>query len=75
MMGLYVEVMCDVRLDTGYWQDTPPYGYVACHSATNDNPQGGSIAEARKAARKGGWLVQGGKTVCPYCRKHQEPQP
>lgn len=75
MMGLYVEVMCDVRLDTGYWQDRPPYNYVTCHSAANNNPQGTTVASARKAAKKAGWLVQGSRTVCPYCCKYQGPQP
>lgn len=70
-MGLYVEVMCDRRLETGYWQQNPPYGYVRCFSQdNNNNPQGPTIAAARKAARKDGWLVESsGYCVCPYCRK------
>lgn len=64
-MGLCVEVMCDVR------DETPIYVgaiFHRCESYGNNNPQGRSVAEARAAARKAGWVVIGGWTCCPGCK-------
>ncbi len=67
-MGLYVEVMCDLRLP---WPDGWRGHLVNhCYSDRNNNPQGRTPAEARKTARKQGWLVEAsGYCVCPNCRK------
>jgi hypothetical protein len=67
-MGLYVEVMCDRRLP---WPNGER-GHIInrCYSDRNDNPQGHTVAQARKAAKKQGWLIEsGGYCVCPNCRK------
>jgi hypothetical protein len=63
-MGLYVEVMCDVR------DETPLPGNALdhrCASHRSDNPQGHSIREARQSARKEGWKLKGGWACCPDC--------
>jgi hypothetical protein len=62
-MGLYVEVMCDVRADAS----TPDFRHF-CWSDRNDNPQGGTPKEARAEARRQGWkLGRGRAAVCPNC--------
>lgn len=63
-MGLYVEVMCDERKE---WPEGSHRLNHRCYSDRNDNPQGHTVAEARKAARKQQWLVRGSYTVCPGC--------
>jgi hypothetical protein len=66
-MGLYVEVMCDVRKE---WPKTAEYAgklRARCESYNSDNPQGHTVAEAKKAAKAAGWKVRGGVTVCPGC--------
>lgn len=63
-MGLYVEVMCDVRDETPLSVGSIHH---RCESHENDNPQGHSIGEARRAARKAKWIVIGNFTCCPNC--------
>lgn len=68
-MGLYVEVTCDVRKG---WPKVPLYeGQIIhrCLSHRSDNPQGGTVADARKAAKKQGWYVEAYYAICPECRK------
>lgn len=63
-MGLYVEVMCDVR------DETPLHAGAIrhrCESHENNNPQGRSIRQARAEARKAGWKIIGGWSCCPPC--------
>jgi len=65
-MGLYVEVMCDLRLSGSDLKNPLLH---RCHSDRNDNPQGVSASDARAQARKAGWLVgPGNKAICPGCR-------
>lgn len=64
-MGLYVEVMCDLKLS-----GSKPGNILVhkCISDRGDNPQGYSVASARKDARAQGWKVgPGNKAVCPGC--------
>lgn len=64
-MGLYVEVMCDLRKAGSDPKD--PLRPL-CWSDGNDNPQGGSVRDARFEARRQGWkLGRGRAAVCPGC--------
>lgn len=64
-MGLYVEVMCDVR-KMGADPDRPLR--ALCWSDENDNPQGRSVVEARTEARKQGWKIgPRSAAICPGC--------
>lgn len=64
-MGLYVEVMCDIK--KGGIDPIHPTLH-RCHSLRSDNPQGPSIAAARHAAREAKWKIgPGKKAICPGC--------
>ena len=71
-MGLYVEMMCDVRKA---WPRTDAYrGKLEnrCISDRSDNPQGHTIAEARREAKQQGWKLNGDWACCPNCWKKLE---
>jgi hypothetical protein len=72
-MGLYCEVMCDLRISgTDPRQPLNPL----CWSDANNNPQGPNPAAARSAARDEGWtLGRGRKAICPGCAAHTKAQP
>lgn len=64
-MGLYVEVMCDARSEG---RDPNNILRAICHSNEGENPQGYSVADARKEARRLRWKVgPGRRAVCPGC--------
>lgn len=65
-MGLYVEIMCDVMKE---WQEGSGHIHMRCVSHRGDNPQGHTVAEARKQAKRQGWLVVKGYDVCPNCKE------
>lgn len=68
-MGLYVEVMCDEMKE---WPKTPPYASKInnrCWSHENANPQGRTVRQARKEAKKQGWTVSGNYACCPACKE------
>ncbi|MBN9434042.1 MAG: hypothetical protein J0I45_16545 [Bosea sp.] len=68
-MRLYVEVMCDLRLDGS---DPKAPLHFSCITNAGDNPQGRTVSEARKAARKAGWRIgPKHKAICPGCLAKQ----
>ena len=70
-MGLCVEVMCDVK---SYKANPSNRLDFLCWSHANNNPQGPSIAIARKEARKQGWKLKGHRAaVCPGCQTLDTP--
>ncbi len=70
-MGLYVEVMCDLRADA----PTSDFRHF-CWSDRNENPQGPTPAAARAEARRQGWkLGRGRAAVCPNCATLATPTP
>lgn len=71
-MSLYVEIQCDVRNETGFWLDKPPYNYVRCRSMDNNNAQGVNVVDAKKEARRQKWVVVGKWACCPYCAQTAE---
>ena len=72
-MGLYVEVMCDVRREGS---DPKDMLSAFCWSDNNNNPQGPTVKDAKAEAKARGWLVgPRRKAVCPNCRKLDPPPP
>lgn len=70
-MGLYVEVMCDLRI-----AGTDPKNILRslCWSDDNSNPQGRSVGEARAEAKRQGWKLTGRQgAVCPGCAIEPAP--
>lgn len=64
-MGLYVEVMCDIRREG---QNPKDILRPICWSDENASPQGPTIAEARKDARNQKWIIgPGARAICPGC--------
>lgn len=74
MMGLYVEMMCDLNLKGHKPGDVLVH---RCCSDRDDNPQGSSPRAARREARRQGWKVgPGNAAICPGCLdQEQEPTP
>ena len=65
-MSLYVEIMCDELKE---WPENSGHLYNRCTTHRGDNPQGGSIAEAKKEAKLQGWKISGNYACCPDCLK------
>lgn len=64
-MGLYVEVMCDARIQG---RGRANVMRMTCWSDENDNPQGRSVGTARANARQAGWhLIGRRRAICPRC--------
>lgn len=58
-MAIWKEIRCD-----------GPPANLDCFSNRNDGPQGfESIGALRSVAQKEGWIIKGGKDLCPSCRK------
>lgn len=72
-MGLFVEVMCDERKD---WPNDGRFYslYNRCWTNRNDNPNGRTVQEARKEARRQKWIIKGKYACCPACAD-PDPQP
>ena len=68
-MGFYVEVMCDELKD---WPANSGHLYNRCTTHRGDNPQGATVGEARKEAKRQGWIVKGDYACCPDCREKSE---
>lgn len=65
-MSIYVEIMCDELRE---WPENSGYIYNRCVTNRGDNPQGSTVSDAKKEAKKQGWKVIGNYACCPACLK------